>query len=373
MDEFHTGIRACEFSRFEEFVREFSLGADDVLVTHRFLFERYMQNMNLSSRIIFYEDYGDGEPTEDMFDAICAVLAALDFRRIVGIGGGSVLDLTKLLAVKDAKAALDIYEDRIPLVREKGLILVPTTCGTGSETDGISVLHLNKRGCKVGKGIPCNIPDASVLISELLVGLPFDVFMYCSLDAMVHGIETYLSPHSHSFSRVFGAEGVRLLVRNYVRLDANGPQDRLNHLAEYARASAFGGVAMSHNPCGAIHACAMYFGGIHGVSHGRSVSLFTSEVLKRYARINPDGAIADLAKIVREEMGLETDVPGALAALDALVSKLIPREQLRDFGMAAGSGRQYAEKVLETQQRLIVQNYVPLPVDELTAVFESLY
>lgn len=373
MDRFHTSVSVYEFSRFEEFAKVFGIGGDDVILTHRFLFDRYIKDSNLPSRVLVYEDFTDGEPTEDMFDAMCEALSRSDYRRIIGVGGGSVLDTAKLMAVEGAKKALDIFEDRIPLVREKGLVLVPTTCGTGSEMNPVSVLYINKRGCKIGKAVECSIPDASVLVSEMLEVLPFTVFMYSSLDALVHGIETYLSPHSHSFSRLFGAEAVRLLVRNYARLDANGPDDRLEHLADYARASAFGGVAISHNPCGAIHACAMYFGGVHHVSHGRSVSLFMGEVLKRYARMNPDGAISDLAKIVGEELDIDTDVSGAFAALDDLIARLIVKERLRDLGMAESSGRLYAERVFETQQRLMVQSYLPLSVDDVASIFESVY
>lgn len=373
MDRFHTSVSVYEFSRFEEFATKFGLDAYDVILTHRVLFDKYLKNSGIPSGVLIYEDFTDGEPTENMFNAMCEALAGADCRRVIGVGGGSVLDTAKLLAVEGAKNALDIFEDRMPLAREKGLVLVPTTCGTGSEMNAVSVLYINKHGCKIGKAVACSIPDASVLVSEMLEDLPFMAFMYSSLDALVHGIETYLSPYSHSFSRLFGAEAVRLLVRNYARLDANGPEDRLEHLADYARASAFGGIAISHNPCGAIHACAMYFGGVHQVSHGRSVGLFMAEVLRHYAQVDPDGAISDLAKIVGEELHIDTDVPGAFAALDGLVTRLIAKERLRDFGMPEGSGQLYAEKVLQTQQRLMVQNYVPLSVGDVVSIFESVY
>ena len=172
---------------------------------------------------------------------------------------------------------------------------------------------------------------------------------------------------------MFAAEAVRLLVRNYLRLAENGRDDRLNHLQDYARASAFGGLAISHNPCGAIHACAMYFGGVHHVAHGRSVALFMAEVLSRYSRMHPHGAIAELGKIVAEELHIDADVAGAFSALDELVGRLIGKERLRDLGMTRGNGRAYAEKVVQTQQRLLAQNYVPLSVDDLASIFETVY
>ncbi len=100
---------------------------------------------------------------------------------MIGIDGGAILDIAKLLCVKNATSTEDIFEDKIPLVRDKELILIPTTCGTGCEVTCVSVVDITKRKSKIGKKIEANFADTAVLIEEFLDNIPPKIFLIVPL------------------------------------------------------------------------------------------------------------------------------------------------------------------------------------------------
>ena len=95
-----------------------------------------------------------------------------DVKRIIGIGGGTVMDLCKLFVLKQVSPVLDLFDGKIPVEKEKELILIPTTCGTGSEVTNVSVMALVSRNTKKGLADNALYADKAVLISPLLKPLP---------------------------------------------------------------------------------------------------------------------------------------------------------------------------------------------------------
>lgn len=91
--------------------------------------------------------------------------------------------------------AFDCLYDMAPaLPKRRTLIIVPTTCGTGSEVTNISILNRTRINTKMGLVGPAMYADAAVLLPQLLEGLPFGVFAASSIDALVHAVESILSP-----------------------------------------------------------------------------------------------------------------------------------------------------------------------------------
>ena len=370
MSRFHTPVSIHEFTDVRLFADEFEIGQGDVVITHKFLAEPYIIPLGLACSYIFYEDYETGEPSESAVDAMRAYIKDLSCKRIIAVGGGSVLDAAKMLAIRAERTA-EIYSNTGQLERMP-LVLVPTTCGTGSETSNIAVIYMDSAGSKMGKSGPAFFGDASVLIPQFLEKLPYDIFMYSLLDALIHGIEVYLSPNSHAFSNVYCAEAVRLIVRGLRLMRDQGKDTRFELSVDFLRASSYAGIGLSNNPCGAIHACAMVFGGKHDTPHGMTNAIFMNSILKRYAANRPDGSIKDLAKIICEELEITEDAAGAFSALNALIAGLIKLDPLGAFGMEKTSAGGYAATVVETQQRLIVNSYIEITTEEFTRIFEEL-
>ena len=126
-----------------------------------------------------------GEPTDVMAEAILRDAAATGCNRVVAIGGGTVIDIAKVLAVGGGESIDELYGMAPELPKRRELVLIPTTCGTGSEVTNISILNRTRLGTKMGLVGPAMYADAAVLIPQLLEGLPFGVFATSSIDALV--------------------------------------------------------------------------------------------------------------------------------------------------------------------------------------------
>ena len=100
--------------------------------------------------------------------------------------------------------AIDLYDGKAEIVKDKELVLVPTTCGTGSEVTNIAILALNSRGTKKGLAVDEMYADSAVLVPELLNGLPFRFFATSSIDALIHAVESSLSPKGNEMTRAPG-------------------------------------------------------------------------------------------------------------------------------------------------------------------------
>ena len=210
----------------KEFAEDFMLGEGDLVVTNEYIYNPYFGDLNLKCDVIFQEKYGMGEPSDDMVEAMCRDIKG-EHKRVIAIGGGTVLDISKLFALRQVSPVLDLYDGKIPPVKNKELILIPTTCGTGSEVTNISILALNSRGTKKGLAVDQMYADTAVLIPELLEGLPFGVFATSSIDALIHAIESSLSPKGNETTRLLGYQAISMILNGYKEIAEKGKEARI--------------------------------------------------------------------------------------------------------------------------------------------------
>ena len=161
------------YDTFKEFVEEFNLGKQDLILTNQSLYQTFLEPLSLKATIVFREKFGAGEPTDEMIDKINVELSKHDFNRIIAFGGGTIMDIAKLFALKMPDKSIELFEQTIPIERIKKLILVPTTCGTGSEVTNISIAELKSKKTKKGLAVDQLYADAAVLIPETMKDLPF--------------------------------------------------------------------------------------------------------------------------------------------------------------------------------------------------------
>ena len=152
------------FRSCKEFVEEFRLGASDLILTNEYIYQPYFGAMNLECAVLYQEQYGMGEPTDVMAEAILRDAAATGCSRVVAIGGGTVIDIAKVLAVGGGESIDELYGMAPELPKRRELVLIPTTCGTGSEVTNISILNRTRLGTKMGLVGPAMYADAAVLI-----------------------------------------------------------------------------------------------------------------------------------------------------------------------------------------------------------------
>ena len=163
MREIMLNTEIHKFETCAEFAREFALGADDLLFTIRPIYEAHFAPLGLPVKTLFWEDFGSGEPTDVMTDEIIAAASKLGFRRLVAAGGGSIIDIAKAVAVSGGRTTDELYAAAPDIKRSCGLVIAPTTCGTGSEVTNISIINRTRLGTKMGLVAPALFADQCAL------------------------------------------------------------------------------------------------------------------------------------------------------------------------------------------------------------------
>ena len=242
-----------QYDTCQAFAQDFHLGPQDLLLTNEFLYTPYFAPLNLPCPVLFQEKYGLGEPSDEMVEAIYRDMPK-EVTRVIAVGGGGVLDIAKLLVLQHVTPILDLYDGKLPLQKARDLVLVPTTCGTGSEVTNISILALLSRRTKKGLAHESMFADQAVLIPELLKGLPFSVFATSSIDALIHAIESSLSPKASATTKLFGYQAIAWILKGYLAIRDQGPDARFPLLSQFLLASNYAGIAFGNAGCAAVHA-----------------------------------------------------------------------------------------------------------------------
>lgn len=363
-----------KFDTAKEFAKEFAIGEGDLVLTNAYIYEPYFGSMNLGCDVIYQEKYGAGEPSDEMAEAIYHDIYAggkAAPKRIIAIGGGTIIDLAKLYALKQTTPILDLYDGKIPVKKDKELILVPTTCGTGSEVTNISILALKSRGTKKGLANDEMYADAAVLVPELLEGLPDYVFATSSIDALIHAIESSLSPKGNVYTRMFGYQAIEMIIKGYKVIRDEGMAARKPLLSDFMIASNYAGIAFGNAGCAAVHALSYPLGATYHVAHGESNYAMFTGVMKNYMELKTDGEIAKLNRFLADL--LECPVRYVYEELEKLLNVLIPKKALHEYGVTEEQLSEFADSVMENQGRLMANNFVELDRDRVYKIYKELW
>lgn len=358
------------FQRCQEFVSQFQIGKGDLILTNEFIYQPFFAAMNLGCDVIYQEQYGAGEPTDVMAEAIAGDMKP-QCRRIIAIGGGTIIDIAKILALDTTLPIEDLYDGKLPISRSRELILVPTTCGTGSEVTNIAILALTRRGTKKGLAHDRMYADSAVLIPELLKNLPFRFFAASSIDALIHAIESSLSPKSNETLRLFSYRAISMILKGYQEIAAKGPETRLEYLEEFLLASTYAGISFGNAGCGAVHAMSYPLGAVYHVPHGESNYAMLTGVMKQYMSMKADGQIEDLNRHMASI--LECDVDSVYTELEKLLNVLLPKKALREYGVTKDELLTFTESVMTEQGRLMANTFVPLSGDQVYDIYKNVY
>ncbi|MGR9577741.1 iron-containing alcohol dehydrogenase [Pandoraea sputorum] len=291
---------------------------------------------------------------------------AADAEIVLGLGGGSSMDVAKLLAVllpgtqslKDMYGVKKVTGTRLPLVQ------MPTTAGTGSEVTAVSIVTTGET-TKMGVVAPQLFADLAILDAELTLGLPRAATAATGIDAMVHAIEAYTSAHlKNPVSDMLAVKALELLSRNLLPACNNGA----NREAREAMlvGAMFAGQSFANSPVAAVHALAYPIGGIFHVAHGLSNALVLSHVM----RFNAPAAsklYAELSDVILPVKATGSDEAKTDALIrhieSMIVDTAIPRT-LREVGVKQDDiARMASDAMLQT--RLLVNN--PREVSEADA------
>ncbi|MBY3214271.1 iron-containing alcohol dehydrogenase [Rhizobium laguerreae] len=312
------------------------------------------------------------DPPEAIIHAAVAQAIGFGATGVLGIGGGSSLDVAKLVALlcKSCEALDDIYGVGKVSGQRLPLVLVPTTAGTGSEVTPISIVTT---GAHEKKGVvsPVLLPDAALLDAKLTLGLPPTVTAATGIDAMVHAIEAFTSASTNNnpVSRALAKEALRLLGAN-IEIAVMKGTDLVARQAMLLGAM-LAGQAFANSPVAAVHALAYPIGGRYHVPHGLSNSLVLPHVL-RFNAIACGDAYAELAPCLfphLEPTGQVERLSGFIEGLAILPVRLNLPVRLRDVGIPKDGLPLLAESAME-QTRLLVNNPRTVSLSDAAEIYE---
>ncbi len=363
-----TQIHGCE--DVKSFFQEFEIGKGDLILTQEFIYKPSIYPLGQDADILYYENYGQGEPSNVTIDKLLAELKGKDYKRVIAIGGGSVIDVAKLMIFDTQASTLEMFERKVELKKCRDLIIIPTTCGTGSEVTNLSIVEIVEKSTKMGLGIDDMYADYAVLIPELLKSLPYKFFLFSAADALVHAVESYLSPKASMYTELFSVAAIKMIVAGFSQLLKEGEEKRFELLKEFLVASNYAGIAFGNAGVGAVHALSYPLGAKFHIAHGESNYRCFTAVLKTYDEKNPTGKIQALKDIIADCLpcdGSEFD------SLDTLLGDLIGRKQLNEYGMVQDDCEIFAKSVIDNQQRLLANNYAPLSEQDIAGIYNKLF
>lgn len=310
------------------------------------------------------------EPSYLQVEAVVDMVQGQECDLIIGLGGGSVMDAAKLASVlKGAPYTIkDLLNDPTQAEKKVKTVMIPTTCGTGSEATCNAIVAIPEEKSKKGIVNDNMIPDYVILDAQMIAKLPKAIVAATGVDALAHVVECFTSQKATPFSDCYALEGAKLIFAN-IREAYNNP-DNMDAKNKMLIGAYYGGIAITGSGTTAVHALSYPLGGKFHIAHGVSNAILFAHVMKfnkdacaeRLAvlcdAINPtyaektveekaDYVIDQIADIVKV-----TNIPTDLTQYGVTMDDL-------DFLVTAGS----------QQQRLLVNNMKELSLDDIRNIY----
>ncbi len=289
----------------------------------------------------------------------------LDGTIVVPVGGGSSMDTAKALdlrAVNDV-GVWELEYDGPDLAAGRPLVAVPTTAGTGAETNSFGVITDETAGRKGYIGHPSLLPAATILDPTLTVGLPPAATAATGIDAMTHSLESLLSANPNPFAETM-ALGVIRTVGTWLRravadgtdVEARSQMLVASHLAGVGQASGTG--------VGLVHALGHSIGTRGRVAHGTALAAVLPEVLRFYRGTRDhELALVGIALGVASTAETEATAAGAaIGAIEKLLRDVDQRPSLRRLGLADDAA--IDQLVSDTLDDAAIRNAPRVPTPE---------
>ena len=274
-----------------------------------------------------------------------AAFRAAHFDAVVAVGGGSVLDMAKLIATLSAQVGEPelFIRGTLPVLRPgPPVIAVPTTAGSGSEATHFAVVFVDGR--KYSLAHESMLPRVALVDPDLTASAPPRITASCGLDAFSQGVESLWSVHSTEESRALAGEAITLALRHLVScVECPTPEARLGMCA----ASHAAGKAINLTKTTAPHALSYTMTSRFGVPHGHAVALTLGQVLAFNSGVtdedvtDPRGAafVRDTLEHLNQLLECD-DAARALDRIEALISSVRLETRLSDLGIATDQERQ---------------------------------
>jgi alcohol dehydrogenase class IV len=291
----------------------------------------------------------------------------------VGIGGGSVLDVTKLVAsfINSEQQVEDCFGTGF--IKAKGLwfACLPTTAGTGSEVSPNAILLDERDHLKKGIVSPYLIADAAYVDPKLTWSVPAKVTADTGMDALTHCIEAYTNKFAHPTVDIYALQGIRLIAANLEKAVKNGHDVEAREAL--ALGSLYGGLCLGPVNTAAVHALSYPLGGEFHIPHGLSNAILLPSVMKfnRPANLR---RYAEVALALGCEPGQDADETAqhGVEFIYRLAEAVGIPQKLSELGIPQTAVPGMAKAAMEVQ-RLLKNNPREVTEQDALNIYNSLY
>ena len=287
---------------------------------------------------------------------------------------GSVMDAAKLasIVIGAEYGVRDLLKD--PTIAKKYIksLMIPTTCGTGSEATCNSIVAIPEEQSKQGIVNNCMIPDYVILDAEMIRHLPPKVLAATGVDALAHVVECFTSKKATILSDTYAVEGAKKIFHNIREAFVDGAD--MDAKTEMLIGAFYGGVAITGSGTTAVHALSYPLGGKYHIAHGVSNAILFAHVME----FNKDACTDRLAALC-DAVYPEKYAEAADAKADYIISEIkdvvekvqIPTK-LEEFGVKK-EDLDFLVKAGSQQTRLLVNNCKELSLDDIRFLYEKLF
>lgn len=312
------------------------------------------------------------EPTFADFEKVMSDVDA-DTDLVAGIGGGSVLDVAKLVAAQlnNDQSLKDIVGIGFLKSRQTQLACIPATAGTGSEVSPNSILVDDEDQQKKGIISPCLVPDMVYVDPMLTMSVPPAITAATGLDALTHCLEAYTNKFAHPFIDLYALEGVRLIAANIVQAVNNGDDEYAR--TQVAMGSMLGGFCLGPVNTAGVHALSYPLGSSYHLPHGLSNALLLPYVMRFNAPASPK-RYADIAVALGAPVGL-TDLDTAengIEKIEEIIAACGIPATLSETGIPAKAIPAIAADAMKIT-RLLKNNPRPITYEDAVEIYNDAY
>lgn len=313
------------------------------------------------------------EPSFKDFEDLLASIKHTGADVIIGIGGGSVLDVAKLIAaqINNNQTLAEITGIGLLKNRTKKLICIPTTAGTGSEASPNAILIDDTDNQKKGIISPYLVPDVVIIDPALMISLPAEVTAATGLDALTHCLEAYTNLYAHPFIDMYALEGIRLIAANLVKA-VNDCADE-DARTQLAIGSLMGGFCLGPVNTAGVHALSYPLGSMYHIAHGLSNALLLPFVMEYNIPAAPEryAAVARALGCNSSINDFETAHAGVEKIRQLIGECRIPAS-LKEINIDKNTIPQMAADAMKIT-RLLKNNPRPINIDDAVNIYEAAY
>lgn len=313
------------------------------------------------------------EPTVDNVKDVLQKTSNKEYDVLIGIGGGSVLDTTKIIAVlKTNSSSIEQLLAGDP-IGNPGIptILIPTTSGTGSEVTPNAIVTVPEQELKIGIVSKYMLPKLVFVDPMLTLGLPKPITASTGMDAFIHSLESFISNKANPISDMFALESIRLISSSIEEAYKNGSSVEARE--KMILGSLYGGMALTSAGTAAVHALAYPLGGKYKIPHGVSNSMLLPHVMK----FNMD-AITERLSEVAVAMGIKVEGLTTGQAAEKVIERIVELtnvleipQNLKEYGVKEENLEELAESALEVK-RLLNNNPKELNLEDIKTIYRQL-